>query len=310
METKAHYALVGFFALALAAAGALFAIWLGQIQFDREFAVYDVVFEGPVRGLTESSEVRFNGIKVGDVTRLGLDRDNPTRVIAQIRIDADTPLRVDSIAQLEPQGLTGLSYIQVSAGVAASRLLDGQSSPPARIQSKPAQLDILFGGGEDVVQDTQEALQRFNALLNEKNLAEISRTIENIRFISEQFREHAQMAEQAKSTLASLDTAAKDFSTFSVEADRMLREDLTPMLVEAEKASIDVDIAAKETAAMLADIRDPVDRFANEGLDQLTLALADMRRLVSALEVIAIELEDDPAGFVAGSRRKEIEVPK
>jgi phospholipid/cholesterol/gamma-HCH transport system substrate-binding protein len=311
METKAHYALVGFFALALAAAGALFAVWLGQIQFDREFAVYDVVFEGPVRGLTDSSEVRFNGIKVGEVTRLGLDRDDPTRVIAKIRVDADTPLREDSIAQLEPQGLTGLSYIQVSAGTPEAARLDGQASPPARIQSKPAQLDILFGGGEDVVQDTQEALQRFNALLSEKNLAEISRAIENIRFISETMRENAGMIENANETLASLDQAAKDFSAFSVEADRMVREDLTPMLAEAEQASIDVDLAAKEFEELLAGVRGPVDRFANVGLDELTLALGDIRRLAAALEVIALELEENPAGFVAGSsRRKEIEVPQ
>ena len=303
METKAHYALVGFFALALATAAGLFAIWLGQLQFSREWAVYDVVFDGPVRGLTESSEVRFNGIKVGDVVRLGLDKENPTNVIAQIRVAADTPLRTDSIAQLEPQGLTGLSYIQVSAGSPRTPLLNGSSTPPARIQSRPAQLDILFGGGEDVVRDTQDALARFNALLSDKNLAEISRTIENVRVLSDKMAENAQLVDVAMDTLEKVGTAA-------TEVDRLFREDVAPMVKETELASIAVNQASTETYEMMEGINDPVNRFANEGLDQLTLALADLRRLVLALEAIAIELDEDPAGFVAGARRQEVEVPR
>ena len=52
--------------------------------------------------LRESAEVRSNGIQVGEVTNLQLDEQS--RVIASIRVLEQTPVKVDSFAQLEPQG--------------------------------------------------------------------------------------------------------------------------------------------------------------------------------------------------------------
>ena len=161
METKAHHALVGFFVVFLAAAAALFTLWISQIQFDREFEEYDVVFDGPVRGLRESSEVRFNGIQVGEVIDLGLNPNNPNEVIARIRVDAATPVKVDSFAQLEPQGLTGLSYIQLSGGSPGAEALQSRSGDrPARIFARQAQLEGLVEGGETAIENAQSAPTR------------------------------------------------------------------------------------------------------------------------------------------------------
>jgi phospholipid/cholesterol/gamma-HCH transport system substrate-binding protein len=91
METKANYALVGAFAVGAVLAILLFAMWLAQSQFNREYARYDIVFEGAVRGLARGAEVRFNGIKVGEVTQLNINPDNPTQVVARIRVDGQTP---------------------------------------------------------------------------------------------------------------------------------------------------------------------------------------------------------------------------
>ena len=116
METKANYVLIGAFVLLAAAALMLFTLWIAGTPLNRDYSTYDVVFEGPVNGLTEGGEVRFNGIKVGEVTRLSLDRQDPNRVIARIRVDAETPVRTDSVAQLDFLGITGVTFIQILAG--------------------------------------------------------------------------------------------------------------------------------------------------------------------------------------------------
>jgi len=158
METKAHYALVGFFAIALTAAVALFAVWLGQLRFNQDFSEYDVVFQGPVRGLTEASEVRFNGIKVGEVTRLTLDRNDASLVIARVRVAAQTPVLRDSVAQLEPQGITGLSYIQITAGSPDSPPLIASTGEIPRLNSQRAQLESLISSSEDIARSASEAI--------------------------------------------------------------------------------------------------------------------------------------------------------
>lgn len=318
METKAHYVLVGFFAVALAAASALFAVWLGKASFDREFADYDVVFQGPVRGLSTASAVRFNGIEVGEVTALGLDPDDPTLVIARIRVRADTPFRESSVARLEPQGLTGLNYIQVSAGdLQSSRLIDDGSGGLPRLQSERAAVETLLQGSENIVDDVSIIVQSLRTLFDEETVGELRRTVQNLSAISEELREERVITERARVAVERLERAAAEMeaagtsvNTFAVEADRLLREDLGPMVRETELAAIGVNQASLETLGLLEDIRDPMARFSDTGLDEITLTVAELRRLVATLETLAAEIEDDPAAFVSGPRRQEVEIPR
>ena len=126
MERDAHYAAVGIATVALLVALAVFTIWLARLQFNKDYDVYDIVFYGPVRGLSEGGEVHFNGIRVGEVTNLNLDPKKGDQVIARVRLNGTTPVRVTSRAQLEPQGITGLNYIQITAGTPESALLKDQ----------------------------------------------------------------------------------------------------------------------------------------------------------------------------------------
>ncbi len=123
MERDANYGLIGGLTLALLAAAFGFILWLGQSQFARDFDEYRIIFDGPVRGLSEGGEVQFNGIPVGEITRISLDPRNPNRVLAGVRLREDTPVRVDSTAATESQGITGGSYIQISAGTPSKPLL-------------------------------------------------------------------------------------------------------------------------------------------------------------------------------------------
>ena len=85
MERDAHYAAVGIATVALAAALIIFSIWLARLSFNEEYDLYDIVFYGPVRGLSEGGEVHFNGIRVGIVTDLRLDPEKGDQVVARIR---------------------------------------------------------------------------------------------------------------------------------------------------------------------------------------------------------------------------------
>ena len=93
MEKDANYALVGLSTLILFLGLVIFVVWLAKFQFSREYQLYDIVFQGPINGLTQGGEVRFNGIKVGDVTKIEL-ADNPKNVVARTRITSNVPIRV------------------------------------------------------------------------------------------------------------------------------------------------------------------------------------------------------------------------
>lgn len=318
METKAHHALVGIFVVLLTAAGLFAFLWLSQAQFDREFREYDVVFEGPVRGLRTASEVRFNGIQVGEVTDLGLNPDNPGEVIARIRVDAATPVKVDSFAQLEPQGLTGLSYLQLSSGSSDAARLEGRPGDRApRIYARQAQLEELFQGGETLLESAQLIFGRVGRLLSDENLESTTNILNSVESISASLAAEDQLIVELRSAVASLDQAATDISlaaegieSFGVTAEAFLIDEVGPMVADVSSASIEVDRASVETYETIAALRPGLEEFAVDGLPQLSATAHDLRSLVASLERIALELEQNPAGFVAQPAGETVEVPQ
>ena len=112
METRAHYAAVGAFVLIVVFAGFATLLWLGRIEFRRELQPYYVFFKGSVAGLSRGSAVQYNGIPVGRVTDIRVDKDNVGQI--QVTVDVDSNLveiKTDARAFLETNILSGVSTI-------------------------------------------------------------------------------------------------------------------------------------------------------------------------------------------------------
>jgi len=117
METRAPFVVVGAFVLAAIMAVFGFVYWLHNTGGLGPRTSYHVQFDGSVPGLLIGAGVLFNGIRVGEVTDLGLAPDNPRRVNATISVATTTPVRADTRVGLEFQGLTGIPVIALEGGM-------------------------------------------------------------------------------------------------------------------------------------------------------------------------------------------------
>ncbi|MFT3972784.1 MAG: MlaD family protein [Amaricoccus sp.] len=122
METRANYILIGACALLGIVLGLGFFVWLAKFQMDRQYAYYDVLFDD-VSGLSRAADVRFSGLSVGQVISLDLDHTGGGLVRVRIEVDADTPLHEGSSAQLQAQGVTGVSLVALAGGDPTKPLL-------------------------------------------------------------------------------------------------------------------------------------------------------------------------------------------
>ncbi|MCX7322172.1 MAG: MlaD family protein [Hyphomicrobiales bacterium] len=114
METRANYVLIGTFTLAVIAAAIGFVMWFQNLHSGKQRTPLRVVFEGSASGLRNGGNVNFNGIRVGEIVSVKLD--NPKRVVALAMIDTVAPIRKDTLAGLEFQGLTGVAAIALKGG--------------------------------------------------------------------------------------------------------------------------------------------------------------------------------------------------
>jgi phospholipid/cholesterol/gamma-HCH transport system substrate-binding protein len=168
METRAPFAVVGAFVLAAMVAVFGFVYWLHNTGGLGPRTTYHVQFDGSVPGLLVGAAVLFNGIRVGEVTDLGLAPDNPRRVNATISVATTTPVRSDTRVGLEFQGLTGVPVIALEGGM----LLSNSGEVPTLIADP--------GVGQSMTQAAKDALRRVDAVLTE-NSEPLKKTIANLQ---------------------------------------------------------------------------------------------------------------------------------
>src|ERR1039458_777225 len=168
METRAPFVVVGAFVLAAIAAVFGFVYWLHNTGGLGPRATYRVQFDGSVPGLLIGAGVLFNGIRVGEVTDLGLAPDSPRRVNATISVASNTPVRADTKVGLDFQGLTGVPVIALEGGTQ----LSNEGPVPTLIAEA--------GAGQSMTQAARDALRKVDSVLAE-NSGPLKDTIANLK---------------------------------------------------------------------------------------------------------------------------------
>jgi phospholipid/cholesterol/gamma-HCH transport system substrate-binding protein len=310
MERNAHYAAIGLATSVLFLGLLLFVVWFARFQVARDYDIYNVVFYGPVRGLSDGGEVHFNGIKVGEVTRLQLDPANANRVIAKVRLTSSVPVKTDSKAQLEPQGITGVSYIQISAGSQNAPLLK-KVTPPDQIPviaSQPSPLSELLEGGGTVLTKTVEALNRVNRVLSDDNIKNLSGTMSDIHEVTTELRLHKAVIAKAEMAIENASEAAKNFNEVAKSGRSLIDGDGARAIKNIEHASAEIDAAAKDVRTLISKVQGPTADFASNGLPQLTATAASLQQTSDALAQLLREARSSPQGLIAKPPSKEVKV--
>ena len=114
----------------------------------------------------------FNGVRVGEVTALQLDAASPRDVMVAIAIDKTAPVRGDTIASIEFQGLTGAPVVSLAGGTATLPLI-------ASTDGTVPLLTAEKNAGQGMTQAARDALRHIDAVVTE-NSGPLKNLIANI----------------------------------------------------------------------------------------------------------------------------------
>ncbi|MEZ5872199.1 MAG: MlaD family protein [Nitratireductor sp.] len=216
METRANYVTVGFFTLVVLAAAFAFIYWVSRLDETTNLVPLNVKIEGSVTGLGDGSDVLFNGIKVGKVSRVLFDANDPRIVYAVTQVKADTPIRNDTYATIGSQGLTGIAYISLKGGSPASPLLlqtDGSKIPV--ISAQPSAVNDILETVREVAGRANTMMTSLETFLND-NREPVSQTVANVKTFSDSL---AKNAEGVDKFLVGVSKAAESLETLSAKLD-------------------------------------------------------------------------------------------
>ena len=277
MENKAHAMIAGLFTIAMLAAAVLAAIFFNR---DREVRVpYQIATTLSVPGLNPQAAVRYRGLDVGRVDRIGFDPQSPGQILVDISVRPDTPVTRSTFATLGYQGVTGLAYVQ----------LDDQGSDPvrvasskehlARIELRPSLLDSLQTRGLAILGQTEELTKRLGTLLNDENQQTILTAFSNVsraavavegfpRQLEPTLAAMPALASEAQRSLAALTRLARSADTLATSL-----QGPEGAIARVGSAADDVSAAADrftlEVLPLTSDVRGSL-RVLNRTLNGLT----------------------------------------
>lgn len=311
METRANYAMIGAFVLLAAASVVGFVLWLGSSQFNRDYAVYDVVFPGPV-SLEEGASVRYIGIKVGEVESVRIDRQDASMVRARLRVDRATPVKADSTAIIDFAGITGVTFVQINAGsTTAGPLMPRPYEEVPVIQAGETPLAALFDGGAKVMSQAGLTMEQLGDLLTDDNLAAVSDILANVRDITAAISEDDEaLIEQTIKTLAALERAGDNLSKASTDITNVasaLEGDVDSLTTELKSLVTAMNTATGSASDTLAQSQKAIEAAtllveggATDTMQQSSLAAQELRVLIARLDRLTREIEQNPRGLVVG----------
>ena len=185
-----------------------------------------------VSGLSRAADVRFSGLSVGQVVSLDLDDEGSGQVRVRIEVAADTPIHEGATAQLQAQGVTGVSLVSLSAGDTSKPLLrDSAGGGVPVIQGERSVVQSLTEDAPDLLAESIKLVKEFQNIVGTENQARVTAILANVETASGAF-------ETALTDFSSISrSVAEATGQISVFTDKLqpIADSIESALGEAEK---------------------------------------------------------------------------
>ena len=277
MESKTNYTIVGISVVVLLFGLIITALWLSEGLERKTYRYYTVYMEEPVSGLSEQSLVKFNGVKVGTVYRITLHHNNPQLVQLTLKVEDDTPITVSTEATLIAQGITGTTYLGLSATSATHfPLKAGPGQPYPVIPYKPSFINQV----EKTIKDLSTSIKEFMSTENANNFKLALKNLERVSSI---------LATNDKSLNETLQQMPK------------VTEELRQSITHFSEMSHDLSAAGKQLNITMQSSKDAIDVISHQALPPAISLLHRLDVIAANIEQLSVELRKDPSIVIRGT---------
>ncbi|HXJ82973.1 MAG TPA: MlaD family protein [Candidatus Methylomirabilis sp.] len=305
MESRVNRGLVGLFVLVLSAGGIAALLWIGSGQSSRKaYDTYVTYFSESVAGLDIRAPVKLRGVQVGAVQKITIDPEDPARVRVVLSIERGTPVKEDTFAVLQTQGLTGIGFVELDGGsrsAEALRARPGEAFPA--IETRPsllARVDLaaasLAGGLDRVTTSLNETLDPETRQAFRSSAADLARILHTLaqrsRDLDAATVAAAEMARNGARASAALPELVERVGRTADAVERMGNE--------FAETAITARAAVQEARGTIGQVGEGVGRFNAEVVPDVRRLVADLRDASASLGRVTAELERDPGALVSG----------
>ena len=310
MEPKVHYVLVGTFVLVLGMVAVAMVLWLGKSDYRGVYDQYHAYMRQSVAGLSINSTVKYRGVNVGRVKEIALNPDNPEEVRLTLDILRGTPIKTDTVATLETQGLTGLATLNLEGGSREAPRLEiqpGQKYPV--IQTKPSlfyRLDMALSrllseqGLSKLLSSLTVFSENARAFMNEENRSKLEGILNDLSRLSHTLAKHSEsMGQGIERASEAADHLARVTSRVNQDLPELL-ERIHQSTMAVQKVTEELAQTGKAVQTTVQESRPGIQQFTRETLGETGQLVTELRELTSTLQRVAQEIERAPDFLIYG----------
>lgn len=310
MEPKVNYVIVGAFVVILGAAVLGVILWLGKSDYRGVYDRYYAYMRESVAGLSVNSAVKYRGVDVGRVKDIVLSPENPEEVRLTLDILHGTPIKTDTVAVLETQGLTGLATLNLNGGSRDAPALEtepGQEYPV--IKTGPSlffRLDMAISrllseqGLTKLLANLNTLSQNATAVVDEDNRTALRQILKDL---SELTQTLAARNEQVDKGVLSASQAAENLARLTESMNKqmpMLLERVNKSAVALQGMTEELAKTGKTVSSFVQETKPDLDQFSRNTLAETGLLVTELRQLTATLHRVAQDLEREPNALVLG----------
>lgn len=178
MERQINYTIIGAIFFIIIAAMVIFILWIGRIGVNEDkYRAYHIVTDQEVVGIGVDTSIKYKGITIGRVKKIGFEKENLGMVKITLSIDSSVPIRKESIVTIDSQGLAGLPFLSLK-----------QSENPEFIDKNDEAIlgfsqnfmNKITSRVDEVSEEFLEVLKNFKDLTNAENIQNITSIIKSL----------------------------------------------------------------------------------------------------------------------------------
>ena len=309
METRANYALIGAFTIAVVAAAFGFVLWFAGSDSGADRPTYRIEFTGSVAGLSKGSPVLFNGIRVGEVQTVELSAEAPDQAFATVQVAKTTPIRDDTRASLDVNLLSGVAQIALYGGAKEAGQLQKRkpADPYPTITADTGGLGSIIQTAKGTAEKANLFLDTLNGILTD-NRGSINASVRNVEAFSDSLGRNApalngflasvgEAAQRIGPVATKLGTLVDESTALvrAVEPDRIrgIVRNADSIVQTFEESRANMANAIRDTAGLMARL--------NQTAPKLEQAMTDFGKVLAGVDPVKLnQAIDNAQRFSAG----------
>ncbi|HPY96403.1 MAG TPA: MlaD family protein [Candidatus Cloacimonadota bacterium] len=282
---------------------------------DKYYIRYD---NTSVSGLQVGGHVMYNGIKIGRIENIQIDKKDVTSVIVDLTVIQGTPIKENTEATLIAVGITGLKQIELTGGTN-----DAKNIPVGSfIKPGKSLFDNISDKAEVIANKVDAVLTNIIEITNKENQTNLEQTLANLKTISQDIKT------PINNSLNNVETLTYELSRTLLKANQILEdintitqsgkvnkivdnlEVATNKLSDIDTKKLENEILEtgkklNETVNKANILMNRIDALVQKNSPDINATIENLRETIENLNEFSRQISDDPSMLINfGSRRQ------